>query len=208
MTICPADQPLGMTWDSSGIVFGQGIKGILRCSPNGGMPEQLATVKANEFAHGPQMLPGGKTLLFSIANVADGDARWDKSQVVVQDLMSGARKTLFTGGSDARYLRTGHLLYALGGIVFAVPFDPARQTVVGGVVSVVEGVRLAAPSAGGSARGAAQFDTSGTGTLLFMPGPIGTTAAERAVAMADRAGALTRNSARLRSNAGPSFHVR
>jgi len=34
----------------------------------------------------------------------------------VQTLSSGARKTIINGGSGARYLPTGHLIYALGGI--------------------------------------------------------------------------------------------
>ena len=33
------------------------------------------------------------------------------------------RKTVIEGGSAARYLPSGHIVYARGGIVFAVPFD-------------------------------------------------------------------------------------
>ena len=64
-------------------------------------------------------------------------------EYVVQTLTSGSRKTVVNGGSGARYLRTGHLLYAHGGIVLAVPFDPVRQVVLGEPVQVVEGVRRA-----------------------------------------------------------------
>src|SRR5204863_8938592 len=113
----------------------------LRCSPNGGMPEQLIAVNADEQAHGPQMLPGGKAILLTIAKTADGIARWDKAHIVVQPLASGHPTTLINGGTDARYLRTGHLVYELGGVVFAVPFDVARLAVTGGPVPVIEGVR-------------------------------------------------------------------
>ena len=39
-TICPADTPTGISWGPDGIVFGQGGKGIMRVSPNGGTPER------------------------------------------------------------------------------------------------------------------------------------------------------------------------
>jgi dipeptidyl aminopeptidase/acylaminoacyl peptidase len=139
-------------------------------------------------------------LLFTIANTADGAARWDKAQVVVQTMTSGARKTVINGGSGARYLQTGHLLYALGGIVFAVPFDPVRQAVLGEPVPVVEGVSRSSTTGTGTIH----LDTSDTGTLLYIPGPTGTGITERVLALADRAGVLTR----LAIPRGPYVHVR
>ena len=56
-----------MSWGKDGIVFGQGSKGIMRVSSNGGKPELLVSVKAGELAHGPQMLPDGQTVLFTLA---------------------------------------------------------------------------------------------------------------------------------------------
>jgi serine/threonine protein kinase len=58
VTICQARNPWGMSWDSTGIIYGEGSQGILRVSPNGGNPEVLATVKNGEVAAHPQMLPG------------------------------------------------------------------------------------------------------------------------------------------------------
>ena len=201
VTVCRVEVPSGMTWDSSsGILVGQSDKGIVRCSPNGGTPQQLATVKRGEQADGPQLLPGGKALLFTLAQFADGTERWDKAQVVVQTLSSGARKTIINGGSGARYLPTGHLIYALGGIVFAVPFDPERQAVLGEPVSVVEGVRRGITGAVGTLH----LNTSGTGTLVYMSGPNTTTNAATTLALADRAGAL----ARLAVPPGSYVHVR
>ena len=56
-----------MNWDGGGIVFGQGPKGIMRVSANGGKPEHLVSVKDGEAAHGPQMLPDGQAVLFTLA---------------------------------------------------------------------------------------------------------------------------------------------
>ena len=199
VTICHATAPFGMAWDSSGIVAGQGASGIIRCSPNGGEPEQLATVAEGELAHGPQMLLDGAALLFTIAKAVDGATRWDKARIVVQTMKSGERKIVINGGTDGRYLPTGHLVYAVGGIVFAVGFDPSRQEVIGGAVPVVEGVSRPA-----LATGVMQFATSSTGTLLYVPGPVGAGATERAIALADQAGTVTR----LPIPPGPYVHVR
>ena len=96
----------------------------MRCNPAGGAPEQLANVDDDEIVLGPQILPGGDGLLFTIAKVAQGaGTRWDQARVVVQSLRTGERKTVLEGGSDARFVSTGHLIYAVGGVVFAARFD-------------------------------------------------------------------------------------
>jgi len=180
--------PFGISWDSTGIVFGQGARGIYRCPADGGVAEQIVSVNNDEEAHGPQMLPGGGALIFTLARTADGPLRWDKAQIVVQTLASGARKTLIEGGSDARYAPTGHLLYLLGGVAYAVRFDAARQQILGVAVPIVEGVRRATAST----TGAAQLTVSSTGTLAYVPGPISSATTQREVAIVDRSGNVSR----------------
>ena len=96
--------PSGLTWGEAGIVYGQGATGVFRVSPNGGKPEPLATVEAGEEAYGPQVLPGGKDLMFTVArNINNGGVdRWDTAHIVVQSLTSGERRTIINGGADAR----------------------------------------------------------------------------------------------------------
>ncbi len=181
VTICPAANVYGMSWDNDEILFGQGNQGIMRVSANGGTPERLVAVSRGELAHGPQMLPG-QAVLFTLA---DGPTAWDKAQVVVQWLKTGERRTLLSGGADARYVPTGHLVYALGGVVFAVRFDPRRLTVVGGPAPIIEGVaRAAGPT------GTAQFSSSDNGSLVYIPGPASTSDAPQDVAFIDRQGTV------------------
>jgi serine/threonine-protein kinase len=182
VTICQADSPFGMSWGPDGIVFGQGPKGIMRVSPSGGKPDLLVSVNAGEFAHGPQMLPDGQAVLFTLATGGITD-RWDNARIVVQSLKSGERKTLIDGGSDGRYLPTGHLVYALGGTLFAVPLNVRRLEVTGGPTPVVEGVRRA-----DNATGTAQFSSSNSGSLISVPGPAGVSRGLRVFVVADRTG--------------------
>ena len=56
-----------MSWGPDGIVFGQGSKGIMRVSANGGTPDVLVTRQGRRRGAGPQMLPGGQHVLFTLA---------------------------------------------------------------------------------------------------------------------------------------------
>ena len=130
------------------------------------------------------MLPDGRTLLLTIAKNTDDD-RWDKARIVAHSLEDGTRRVLIENGSDGRYVQTGHLLYAVGGTVYAVPFDVRTLTVTGAAVSVIAGVRRAY-------RRADRRDTtrrfSETGTLAYVPGPATTSLMARSLVVGDARG--------------------
>jgi Tol biopolymer transport system component len=194
VTVCPADNPFGISWDDNGIVFGQGNKGVLRVSPEGGKPETIATVATDEYAASPQLLPDGKTVLFAVAK-GTAATRWEQGQVVVQPVGSGNRKTLIEGGAEPRLLPTGHLLYTRGGVMYSIPFDRSRLVTTGQPVAVVEGVRRATSGAfvnanSAATSGVAQFSASNTGTLAYVPGPASIASGEFDLALVDRDGTL------------------
>ena len=66
------------------------------------------------------------------------------------DLVNGAWKVLFPGGSHAQYVPTGHLVYGAAGTLRAVAFDLERLEVTGAPMPVLEGV--AHHRAGGGGR--------------------------------------------------------
>ena len=103
-----------------------------------------------------------------------GDAR-----ISVIDLPTRQQKTLLQGGHAARYLPTGHLLYASGGRLRVVGFDE-RRLETRGVPATVEGIAL-----GGSEGFNADFDVSATGTLAYAAPA---NAVRRTMAWVDRAG--------------------
>jgi hypothetical protein len=69
-------------------------------------------------------------------------------------------------GTQLRYALSGHLLYAQGGSLMAVPFDPQRLAATGAAVPVVEGVLESQSS------GATQYSVSATGSLVYVSGGI------------------------------------
>jgi serine/threonine-protein kinase len=154
----------GLSWSGDHLVFGEGGTRIVRVPVAGGSPEQLVSVDKPDGVSSPQVLPGGKHLLFSHAKSLNPLERWTKAQVVVQSLESGERKTVVEGGADGRYLPTGHLVYATGGVVFGVPFDLDRLAMRGTPVPIIEGLRRGGPT------GAAQFAVSASGSLAYLPG--------------------------------------
>jgi Tol biopolymer transport system component len=186
VTICRADAPYGISWGPDGIVFGQGTKGIMRVSADSGTPSLVVRVKNGEEASGPQLLPGGQHVLFTLATGNDPD-RWDKARIVVQPVTSGEPTTLIEGGSDARYVPTGHLVYAAEGTLFAVAFDVRRLKVTGGVSPVVENVRWS----GGRTTGASHFSISSTGSLIYIPG-FAAARQPMEIALTDRQGGVER----------------
>ena len=170
-----------MSWGRDGILVGTTAGGgVLRFSPQGGSPERIVTVASDESVHHPQMLPDGRTVLFTLAK-GIGDDRWDKASIVAHSLADNSRRVLVDGGADARYLETGHLVYAVGGTVYAVPFDPSTLAVRGTPVPVIVGVRRAAAAT----NGAAQFAASVTGTMVYVSGPAASLSTARGLVLTD-----------------------
>jgi len=167
VTICPSDPPFGVTWDGDWIVYAdQGAKGILRVSPNGGEPEVLAAVKAGEVFAAPQMINDGRALLFTVAPALAVD-RWDRGEIVVQSVGSSERTVILRGGSEGRYVPTGHLVYMVGGTLMAVPFDVKTLHFRGGSVPIVEEIRRFTSNA--SSPGSSVAFSSG-GMFAYIPG--------------------------------------
>ena len=66
-------------------------------------------------------------------------------------------------GNQARYVPTGHLVYARRGTLYAAPFDTDRLEVTANPVPVIVGVDVSL--------GSHYYDVSETGTLVYRPAP-------------------------------------
>jgi serine/threonine-protein kinase len=166
VTITQATVPFGMSWGTDDqIVYGEGSKGIFRVSAKGGTSENIVKAESGLIFHGPQMLPGGDALLFTVADESTpANSRWDKARIVVQSLKSGERRTIVPAGHDGRYLPSGHLVYALNGNVMAVRFNAKTLEATGPAVRVIDDVLMA----NANATGTAQFSVSNNGVLAYI----------------------------------------
>src|ERR1700676_549966 len=166
VTLCDAPTDRGGSWGEDGtIVFTPNRLGALfKVSSAGGTPQSLVTLdkQAGEITQRwPQVLPGGKAVLFT-SNTHLND--YEDADIVVFSVASGQRKTIQHGGFSARYLASGHLVYMHEGTLFAVPFDLKRLEVTGQPAPILEGV-AASPRTGG-----AQLSFSETGNLVYVAG--------------------------------------
>ena len=176
VVICAARSFLGGAWAADGTIIFGSFGGLQRVVANGGVPQPLTIanpLKSDIAYHLPSLLPGGRALLIS---VHDGDALF---RIDVLTLATGERRTVVARGYHAEYSPTGHIVYAAGDALFAIPFDGDRLTATGTPVKLLDGVE----SDGGGG-----FALSATGTLVFQPQP---PPAHRTLVWADRSGVTT-----------------
>lgn len=149
----------------------------MRVPDGGGEANALTTLQPGESGHRfPVILPGGRVVLFTIVRGAT-----QNSEIAALDLRTGAVKTLIRGGSDARYLDTGHLVYAAGNALRAIGFDLERLEVAGDPFAVVD--RVAVAPIGHALAAWAQ-----NGTLVYVPDDVLTEAPSRSLVWVSRQG--------------------
>jgi eukaryotic-like serine/threonine-protein kinase len=184
--LCTAFNPLGLSWSAAGIVYAQGgqVKGgVWRVSSNGGDPERLVTLGAHEVVYGPQLLPDGKTILFTLSTPSGPEDKWESARIIAQTLKTGARKVLVDGAADARYLPPGYLAYARQGTVYVTRLDASRLAITGPAAPLIEGVRRAA----GGMTGLADFAVSTNGSLVYVTGPVAIVSGQSDLILTDMA---------------------
>ena len=167
VTLSDTADARGGSWgDDGNIVFTpQTDTGLMRISSAGRTPQPLTKMTAGSpIQRWPQVLPGGKGVLFSVST---NPFSWDDADIAVLSPETGEIKIVQRGGYFGRYQPSpygGHLLYVHQGTLFAVPFDVGRLEASGTPVPFVEDV------AGNSVDGGGQFDASLNGSVVYVPG--------------------------------------
>jgi serine/threonine-protein kinase len=172
-----SDDSLFYTPDATGAVF--------QISSKGG--ESRAVTKIDEAKkerthRWPQVLPGGEAVLFTVGSVDKPDD-YDNSNIEAVVLATGERKLIIQGASVARYVPSGHLVFARDGALHGVAFDIKTLTVTGKPVPVLVGV------AGDKTTGAVHFSISNDGTLAYLPGS--SSSAQRRLTWVEKNGSQT-----------------
>jgi serine/threonine-protein kinase len=160
----------GGTWgpDDTIVYSPDAAAGLIRIPATGGTPQPVSTLdpaKKERTHRWPQFLPGGKAVLFTVGTL-DSPDYYDDGRIDAVVLATGERRTLLEGSSMGRYVPSGHLLFARGGVLFAVAFDADRLKVTGTPLPVLEGI------SGELTTGAAHFAAADNGTLAYVPGQV------------------------------------
>jgi hypothetical protein len=174
---------IGATWaPDDTIIFSTSdpATGLRRVSANGGDVTVLTrpAQARGELDHlWPEMLPGGRAVLFTITAATGGLA----AQVAVLELSTGTYTVVVRGGSHAHYVSSGHLVYTAEGTLRAVPFDLTRLEAGRMPVTVL-------PRLVTSQQGAGDFAVAADGTLAYVDAPGATSPAARTLVWVDRQG--------------------
>ena len=195
VTLARAGNPFGMTWTGDRITLAvDNPPRIISIPADGGAGEStLIGLEADELAQTPQLLHGGRTVLFTLFKGElpgfTQSSSWQDAKVVAQELSSGRRVLLVDGGTDARALASGHLVYERESTLFAIAFDQERLAVIGSPAPVQADVQEAL----GGFTGAAQVAISDNGSLVYVPGVAGLGGSmSRELMWLDRSGATER----------------
>ncbi len=181
--IVDVDRSRGASWGADDtIVYAPSTTSpLMRVSAAGGEPATLTALEGEEVSHRwPQVLPGGRAVLFTSHNRSTG---FEGAQVEVLEVTSGVRTVLQRGGYYARYVQSGHILFVDRSTLFALPFDLETLTTTGTPVPVLNEI------SGGIGDGTGQYDVAENGILVYLSG------SEEAdidhLVWADRRGALS-----------------
>lgn len=184
IAVLPTDEPLGCSWSKEHIFCGLGAQGIVRVPAAGGPIEQVVKPASGTYLATPSLLEGGDLLIYA---EAPGSLRadWSQARLVAQSLSSGRRSVIVASGSDPHLLATGHLAYAVDGVLYAARIDARSGRVLGSPLPMVRGI--ARRSRGGLLEPRASVAISSTGTLAYLAGSASRLALKQVV-FADRAG--------------------
>ncbi|HVS62393.1 MAG TPA: protein kinase [Thermoanaerobaculia bacterium] len=173
----------GATWLADGSIVVTPIysDGLFRVSAEGGSLDRLTTPDRAGGVLGhwwPRELPGGRWVIFTAFRTPV-----DTSRIGAVDLATGEIRWLIDGGFYGLYVPTGHLLYAKGQRLYAVPLDSTSATVLGSAVTVLDDLLVEQTG------GIAMVAVSSLGTLAYVSESLGH--APKELVWIDRAGGVT-----------------
>jgi serine/threonine-protein kinase len=160
--------PRGATWaPGDTIIYSPATDAGLWqvAATGGGTPRELTRpdpAKGERSYRWPHVVPGGEAVIFTLAT--SDIQSFDDGRLVVRSLRTGEQRELIRGGTWGVCAATGHLLFARGGALMAVPFDVPRLAVAGSPKPVLDGL-VTYPFSG-----VALYAIAGDGTLVYVAG--------------------------------------
>jgi Tol biopolymer transport system component len=152
------------TWLDDGTIIYSSDYGLRRVSSEvGSTSEALTTIDSESGVRGhhfPNGIPGTRSVIFTVATESGLHA-------ALLTLGDGAWRILKHHAEAARYVESGHLLFARSGEVIATPYRLTDRTTEGGAETTIGRVVHRNPGRGGTT--VHLFATSQTGVLMYAP---------------------------------------
>ena len=157
VAICDVRNPRGADWSFDGRILISHEQGstLSIVGEDGDDMKTISLRRDNSvFQDGPEILPGGKTAL--IDDLYKG--------IRAVNLETGVLSNTLINGTNPKYLRSGHVLFAKDDVLHIVKFDSRKLKKIGSEKAVNINARIEAPF------GRVQMDVSNNGTLVYSPG--------------------------------------
>jgi serine/threonine-protein kinase len=159
MPLADAKAGFGGSWADDGtIVFAPESHGPLwRVPAAGGDPVRLTQPPDGESHRWPDVLPGGRGVVFTVWRMGARDARvaaWRDGETEPTSIVEGA--------VHPRYLPSGHLAFIRDGVLMVAPFDADARRLTGAPSPAVNDIMTGFTGAG-------QFSVAASGALLYLP---------------------------------------
>ena len=169
ITVGDAASARGGAWGEDDAIVFATPAGLQRIPSAGGGVETIARSEAGASPSAPQVLPGGRGVLYSQA--ARGDAT--SAAIFVLDLSNGQTRLLLDGARSPQYVPTGHLMFFRGARMFAAPFDLKSLSLAGEAVPVVENIQnvpgIIPPVMAVSSSGTLVYQMASESTVELLP---------------------------------------
>jgi Tol biopolymer transport system component len=156
------DGVYGATWTGQNeIIFagGTGKHGLWRVPAGGGTPVKVA----DGLFYFPDALPGGRAVVVTMPNARAERSASDLTLAAVT-LATGAVTKILDGGTFARYVPTGHLVFGRDFTLVVATFDPRTFAVGEARTPVVTDFWMDPTYQSGN------YALSASGTLVYSPG--------------------------------------
>ena len=163
VTLCDAGAPVpGGVWGTNNTILFQSLTGALSEVPaDGGTPRRVTANAEHPYNRWPEFTPGGGAFVFATGSLPVIFAV--TASIAAAPVGGGGAGKDLIAGTAPRLTADGDLIFAQGGTLMAVPFNPKRLELAGSPAPVLEGVRE-------STFGAAQYGISASGTLVYVYG--------------------------------------
>jgi len=172
--LCDAgNDTYGASWTAGDTIVFASDSGLMEVPAAGGRPRQLAKPDSGESFRWPDVLPGGRTVLFTVF-------RQGTVRLAALNRRTGALKRLQQPGAYPRYVSAGYVVLSdPSGIVSAVPFNTRRLEVTGAAVPITDKLSTGTD-------GDVNLGVSASGDFAFQSSPT----AGRRIVLVDRTGAV------------------
>jgi Tol biopolymer transport system component len=151
-------EPSGISWAPDNTILWAYQNAIFRISLDSENPRQIVDVPQKVLS-GPTLLPDGRGVMFT-----QTDKGWDAGDIVVALLDEKKTQRVVLKGRAARYLPTGHLVYAVGDELLAVRFD------LGTLKPISTPVQVASKVLGAGTSDSANYAVTDQGSLVYAAG--------------------------------------